>query len=166
MEGKGQLGVSCSCCSFSVSLEKCIFDDVLEKYCCWLPLCRSCCPHQTWTLLALPPPPPTPPHPPPPPPKTPPTCTQLWRLFFSKKLSKTHFYSLQKCIFDDVLEKYCCWLTVCGSFQKNYLKRTFAASKSAFSIMSYESITAGCLFAGRACSTHPQFLRACGPARC
>ena len=41
------------------------------------------------------------------------------------------------------------------SFQKNYLKRTFAASKSAFSIMSYESITAGCLFAGRACSTHP-----------
>ena len=41
------------------------------------------------------------------------------------------------------------------SFQKNYRKRTFAASKSAFSIMSYESITAGCLFAGRACSTHP-----------
>ena len=40
------------------SLEKCIFDDVLEKYCCWLPLCRSCCPHQTWTLLALPPTPP------------------------------------------------------------------------------------------------------------
>ena len=75
--------------------------------------------------------------------------------YFQKKLSKTHFYSLEKCIFDDVLEKYCCWLTVCRSFQKNYLKRTFAASKSAFSIMSYESITAGCLFAGRACSTHP-----------
>ena len=155
------------------------------------------------------------------PPPPPPTFTQLWRLFFSKKLSKTHFYSLEKCIFDDVLEKYCCWLTVCRSccphpppfppspslalpphlrpwtsltlppphflqpcglcmggslccqflalphphpplrtfrscsFQKNYLKRTFAASKSAFSIMSYESITAGCLFAGRACSTHP-----------
>ena len=49
------------------------------------------------------------------PPPPPPTFTQLWRLFFSKKLSKTHFYSLEKCIFDDVLEKYCCWLTVCRS---------------------------------------------------
>ena len=48
------------------------------------------------------------------PPPPPPTFTQLWRLFFSKKLSKTHFYSLEKCIFDDVLEKYCCWLTVSG----------------------------------------------------
>ena len=44
------------------------------------------------------------------PPPPPPTFTQLWRLFFSKKLFKTHFYSLEKCIFDDVLEKYCCWL--------------------------------------------------------
>ena len=25
------------------SLEKCIFSDVLEKHCCWLPVCRSCC---------------------------------------------------------------------------------------------------------------------------
>ena len=68
------------------SLEKCIFDDVLEKYCCWLPLCRSCCPHQTWTLLALPPTPPAPPPASPTPPKTPPTCTQALEAVLLRKV--------------------------------------------------------------------------------